>query len=127
MRAEWRINPSASTGHFPELTDAMHRGILRGYGAVVLAKALLWHGRFDDAQEVLDHVGDSGTDLDQEALAELLATRSWLRSAYPSFLAHLRRTKGDHGRVTISSVSANRRRRPRPRWRPCSPAVPTRT
>ncbi|WP_327091562.1 AAA family ATPase [Nonomuraea sp. NBC_01738] len=110
VRAEWRINPSASAGHFPELTDAMHRGILRGYPAVVLAKALLWHGRFDDAQEVLEHVSDAGGDLDQEALAELVTARSWLRSSYPPFLTHLRRTMSEQGPVTISSVSANRRR-----------------
>ncbi|QFY07522.1 AAA family ATPase [Nonomuraea phyllanthi] len=111
VRAEWRINPSASAGHFPELTDAMHRGILRGYPAVVLAKALLWHGRFDDAQEVLDHVADPGADLDQEAQAELGAARSWLRSAYPSLVAHLPRALGERGQAALSSVAANRRGR----------------
>ncbi|MGW0810982.1 AAA family ATPase [Nonomuraea sp. NPDC002799] len=108
VRAEWRINPSASAGHFPELTDAMHRGILPGYDAVVLAKALLWHGRFDDARQVLDHISDSGAEPDQAALAELLTARSWLRSVCPSFLGHLG-PAADPSRMTISSVSANRR------------------
>ncbi|MBO3747604.1 AAA family ATPase [Streptosporangiaceae bacterium NEAU-GS5] len=111
VRAEWRINPSAPTGHFPELTEAVHRGIVRGYDAVVLAKALLWHGRFDDAQDVLDRVGDEPGAPDQEELAELVTVRSWLRTVYPPFLVCLRppAEPAPAAPVVMSSVAANRR------------------
>jgi DNA-binding CsgD family transcriptional regulator len=109
MRAEWRINPSTPTGHFPELTDALHRGHLRGSDAVVLAKALLWHGRFDDAQDVLKRLGESGEKLDADTVTELVVTRPLLRCAYPSFLSHLPPVSGEQSRAAILSVSAYRR------------------
>ncbi|WP_169981592.1 LuxR family transcriptional regulator [Microbispora sp. H10836] len=91
VRAEWRLNPSAPAAHLDELTDAMHRGHLRGSDAVVLAKALLWHGRFDDARDVLDHLGRIGTIMDAETVAEIRAARPWLRCSYTPFLAHIPR------------------------------------
>ncbi|MFC4536207.1 helix-turn-helix transcriptional regulator [Sphaerisporangium dianthi] len=109
MRAEWRINPSTPTGHFPELTDAMHRGNLRGSDAVVLAKALLWHGRFADAEEVLKHLGESGEKLDADTVTELVVTRPWLRCSYTPFLSHLPQVSGEQSRAAILSVAAYRR------------------
>ncbi|MFC4588570.1 helix-turn-helix transcriptional regulator [Sphaerisporangium corydalis] len=109
MRAEWRINPSTPTGHFSELTDAMHKGNLRGSDAVVLAKALLWHGRFDDAQDVLKRLSDSGEKLDADTVTELVVTRPWLRCSHTPFLSHLPQVTGEQSRAAILSVSAYRR------------------
>ncbi|ETK35445.1 LuxR family transcriptional regulator [Microbispora corallina] len=91
VRAEWRLNPSAPAAHLDALTDAMHKGHLRGSDAVVLAKALLWHGRFDDARDVLDHIGRIGSIMDAETVAEIRAARPWLRCSYTPFLAHIPR------------------------------------
>uniref|UniRef100_A0AAU3GX71 AAA family ATPase n=1 Tax=Streptomyces sp. NBC_01401 TaxID=2903854 RepID=A0AAU3GX71_9ACTN len=89
IRAEWRINPSASTAQLAELTDALHRGHLRPSDGIVLAKALLWHGRFEDARDVLARIGlDSGLH-DAETAAELRTTRPWLRCWYAPFLDHV--------------------------------------
>ncbi|MFG1874444.1 AAA family ATPase [Sphaerisporangium sp. NPDC049003] len=109
MRAEWRINPSTPTGHFPELTDALHRGQLRGSDAVVLAKALMWHGRFDDAQDVLKHLSESGEKLDADTVTELVVTRPWLRCSYTPFLSQLPQVTGEQSRAAILSVAAYRR------------------
>ncbi|MDH2426299.1 AAA family ATPase [Sphaerisporangium sp. TRM90804] len=109
MRAEWRINPSTPTGHFSELTDAMRRGHLRGSDAVVLAKAFLWHGRFDDARDVLTRLNETGRDLDPDTVTELVIARPWLRCTYTPFLSHLRQTTGEQSRGAILSVSADRR------------------
>ncbi|MFC7387894.1 helix-turn-helix transcriptional regulator [Sphaerisporangium rhizosphaerae] len=112
MRAEWRINPSTPTGHFSELTDALHRGQLRGSDAVVLAKALLWHGRFADAEEVLKHLGEAGEageKLDADTVTELVVTRPWLRCSYTPFLSHLPQVSGEQSRAAILSVAAYRR------------------
>ncbi|WP_406312570.1 AAA family ATPase [Streptosporangium sp. NBC_01639] len=109
MRAEWRINPGAPAGHLADLTDGLQRGSLRGSDAIVLAQALLWHGRFDDAREVLEYLKESGNDGDLETGTELLIARPWLRCTYPPFHAHLRRTLGEKPRPVIASVAADRR------------------
>lgn len=109
MRAEWRINPSTPTGHFGDLTDAHRRGNLRGGDAVVLAKALLWHGRFDDAQDVLKRLGDSGEKLDADTITELVVTRPLLRCSYTPFLSQLPPVTGEQSRSAILSVAAYRR------------------
>jgi DNA-binding CsgD family transcriptional regulator len=54
VRAEWRINPSTAAGHLPRLGAALREGHLRTADALVLAKALLWHGRFTEAGAVLE-------------------------------------------------------------------------
>ncbi|WP_433256957.1 AAA family ATPase [Streptosporangium sp. CA-135522] len=109
VRAEWRINPGAPASHLAEMTEAMQRGQLRGSDAVVLARALLWHGRFEDAREVLDHLNESGAGMDPETVTELVIARPWLRATHPPFLTHLRQAPGEQDRAAIVSVTANRR------------------
>ncbi|GAA4590459.1 DNA-binding CsgD family transcriptional regulator [Actinoplanes octamycinicus] len=104
VRAEWRINPSTSAGYLPELTGALEKGVLRGSDAIVLAKALLWHGQFRDAEHVLDRLAAQGGELDPDTAAELAATRPWLRCTYAPFVAHLPKTT-----ATAATVSASRR------------------
>ncbi|WP_354639891.1 helix-turn-helix transcriptional regulator [Kitasatospora camelliae] len=89
VRAEWRINPSAPTPHLAELTEALHRGHLRPADGLVLAKALLWHGRFEDARNVLTALDLDGKLDDPETAAELRTTRPWLRCWYAPFLDHI--------------------------------------
>jgi DNA-binding CsgD family transcriptional regulator len=108
VRAEWRINPSAPATHLAELTDAMHKGYLGGSDAVVLAKALLWHGHVEDAKDVLAHLNEL-EELDQETVAELAAARPWFRSLYPSFLPHLPQITGEQASTAASSVGVGRR------------------
>ncbi|GGK96015.1 LuxR family transcriptional regulator [Planomonospora parontospora subsp. parontospora] len=109
VRAEWRINPGAPAAHLAELTDAMQRGSLRGGDAVVLARALLWHGRFDDARDVFEHLNESGAAADPETVTELLIARPWLRSTHPVFLSHMRPVTAEQGHAAIVSVAAIRR------------------
>ncbi|MGV9779101.1 AAA family ATPase [Streptosporangium sp. NPDC003464] len=109
VRAEWRINPAAPAGHLAELAEGMQRGHLRGSDAVVLARALLWHGRFEDARDVLEHLNESGGAMDPETVTELVIARPWLRSTHPPFLAHLQRAAGGRDRAAVVSVTANRR------------------
>ncbi|GAB2608830.1 LuxR family transcriptional regulator [Paractinoplanes abujensis] len=104
VRAEWRINPSTSAGYLPELSGALEKGVLRGSDALVLAKALLWHGQFGEAEHVLDHLGARAGELDADTSAELAATRPWLRCTYAPFVAHLPKST-----TPVSTVSASRR------------------
>ncbi|MGW7305899.1 AAA family ATPase [Streptomyces sp. NPDC054835] len=108
IRAEWSINPGVSSGRLGELVEAMRKGCLRGADALTLARALLWHGRFDQAQEVLGQLAGSGQPTDPETATELQITRRRLRHTYPSFLAALGPRSGA-GRPPTHSVSADRR------------------
>ncbi|MFD3664782.1 AAA family ATPase [Streptomyces sp. NPDC058659] len=108
IRAEWSINPGVSSSRLGELVEAMRKGCLRGADALTLARALLWHGRFEQAQEVLGHLADAGQVTDPEAATELQITRRRLRHTYPSFLAALGPRSGA-GRPPTHSVSADRR------------------
>ncbi|MFE4588381.1 helix-turn-helix transcriptional regulator [Streptomyces laurentii] len=110
VRAEWCINPGVSSGRLGELVEAMREGGLRGADALTLARALLWHGRFDQAQEVLGHLAAAGQTTDPETATELQITRRRLRHSYPSFLAALGPRSGT-GRPPTHSVSADRRLR----------------
>ncbi|GGT07076.1 transcriptional regulator [Planobispora rosea] len=108
VRAEWRINPGAPATHLAELAGALRRDSLRGADAVVLTRALLWHGRFDDARDVLTRLSESAEADTQEAQAELAILQPWLRATHPAFLAQAR--AGHAGsRAAITSVSASRR------------------
>jgi DNA-binding CsgD family transcriptional regulator len=92
IRAEWRIDPGIPTAALTELVTELDQGYLRGPDLVVLAKALLWHGRTDEARNVLRQLGRSiasspGAATAQIA-AELRALHPWLRCTYPPVLAH---------------------------------------
>jgi DNA-binding CsgD family transcriptional regulator len=108
VRAEWRINPAAPAGHLAELAEAVNRGSLRGGDVVVLARALLWHGRFDDARDVLEQLSDV-SEGDHETLAEMVVAQLWLRVTYPPLLAGTPRPPGPRGLAGMVSVAVNRR------------------
>ncbi|MFF0307716.1 AAA family ATPase [Streptosporangium sp. NPDC004379] len=108
VRAKWRINPSTPAGQLAELTEALHKGHLGGGDAVVLAKALLWHGHVADAKDVLDHLGDLD-ELDREGMTELTVARAWFRGASPSFLSHLPEPNARENACAAHSLTASRR------------------
>lgn len=89
VRAEWRLNPSTSARYLAELLDAMEAGYLSGGDAVVLAKALLWHGRSADAADVLTRLADSVEMTHSETLTELQVTRPWMRCSYAPLVDHM--------------------------------------
>ena len=107
VRAEWRINPSAPTGYLPELAAALRGGHLRDVDALVLTKALLWHGQFADAREAFELINSHSGQADAETLAELAITRPLLLATYPSFrpLVH----PGPQPPVAMPTVAASHR------------------
>ncbi|MEW9534558.1 AAA family ATPase [Microbispora sp. NPDC049125] len=107
-RAEWRINPRVSTGHFEELTDAMRRGLLTGRDGVALAKSLLWCGRLDEAREAIEWLGGYDDQGDAETAVELRSAEHWLRASFPPFVTHLRRTPSGPAAEILPSVTVSR-------------------
>jgi DNA-binding CsgD family transcriptional regulator len=92
--AAWLLNPSMSVRHLGDLAQALRDGRLGDRHALVLAKYLLWHGRFDEATEAIDRIlarggeGPSGS-------VESRATSELLFSSYPALLARGSRPADD--------------------------------
>jgi DNA-binding CsgD family transcriptional regulator len=83
LQAEARINPAMSGDLLTQLTTGMNHGQLRGDDAAVVVNALLWHGRFGDAQEMLRRLGAAAEGDDRPVPAEVAINQQWLRSTYP--------------------------------------------
>ncbi|MFJ7137889.1 AAA family ATPase [Streptomyces fungicidicus] len=78
----WVLNPSISARHLDDLAAALRDGRLPDRHALMLAKHLLWHGRFEEAVEAIERMGERG-DPDPSNAAEIRATRELLSSTYP--------------------------------------------
>jgi DNA-binding CsgD family transcriptional regulator len=110
VRAEWRINPGIPAQHLAGLVEAMHAGHLTGSDALVLARALLLHGRTADATDVLTQLAESQTMSDPETLAELRATRPWLRASFAPLLEFMPEDDAAAGERPAASTTELRRR-----------------
>lgn len=102
VRAQWRMSPVAPAQHLDVLLEAMEAGHLVGGDILVLVRALLWHGRVDEAIRVLAHFATSQDSWDEETLAELRATRQWMRLSFTPLLEHL--PPADEGAAQRSAV-----------------------
>ncbi|MFI2617286.1 BREX system ATP-binding domain-containing protein [Streptomyces sp. NPDC018584] len=78
----WVLNPSISARHLDELACALRDGRLPDRHALMLAKHLLWHGRFEEAVEAIERMRERGVP-DPVNDAEVRATRELLSSTYP--------------------------------------------
>lgn len=110
VRAEWRMNPGTPAQHLAGLVDAMRAGHLSGSDALVLAKALLWHGRTADATDVLTLLADSQSMSDPETMAELRAVRPWLRTSFAPLLEFMPQDGAGSGDRPAASSTELRRR-----------------
>ncbi|CAM5279243.1 hypothetical protein GCM10010329_78610 [Streptomyces spiroverticillatus] len=86
----WMLNPSISTPHLGELAIALGDGRLSVRHTLMLAKYLLWHGRFDEAVRAVASMDDRDACTDPEYAAEVRATRELLSVTYPVVLAPAR-------------------------------------
>lgn len=111
VRAEWRIDPAIPAAVLTELVADLEHGNISGPDLVVLAKALLWHGRGEDARTVLAHLGRSADDAEDPAAArtaaEISALLPWLRCTYPPMLAHCPPARHD-GSVPPTATTLHR-------------------
>ncbi|HEU5333238.1 MAG TPA: AAA family ATPase [Actinocrinis sp.] len=110
VRAEWRVNPNVPAHRLADLLEAVHAGHLGGSDTVVLAKALLWHGRFAEAAEALTTLDASSEKAGPETAAELRATRPWLRSSYAPLMEFIP-AAADHPEAARDASATETRRR----------------
>lgn len=86
----WMLNPSISTPHLGELAIALSDGRLSARHTLMLAKYLLWHGRFDEAVRAVAQMDDRDERTDPAYAAEMRATWELLSVTYPVVLAPAR-------------------------------------
>lgn len=108
LRAQWRSDPGAPTRHLSTLVDALRAGHLSGADSLVLARALLWHGRIDAATEVLSRLADGGVITDPDTLAELRVTRPWLRCSFTPLLAYAPRDEDEQAARPVTTEGRRR-------------------
>lgn len=89
VRAEWRLNPAVPARYLDELLGALDDGRLAVSDATVLVRALLWHGRTEDAARVFARLAEGDLAAGPEASADLRVTRAWLRSSFTPLLEHM--------------------------------------
>ncbi len=85
--AAWLLNPSMSVRHLGELAEALREGRLGDRHALMLAKYLLWHGRFEEGAEAIERIVARGEENDSPGSAELRATREILAASYPALVS----------------------------------------
>lgn len=86
----WMLNPSISAPHLGELAVALSDGRLPVRHALMLAKYLLWHGRFDEAVRAVAQMDDPDEHADPGHAAEVRATWELLAVTYPVVVAPAR-------------------------------------
>lgn len=85
----WLLNPSLGARHFGDLASALRNGRLLDRHALTLARHLLWHGRFQEAVDAVERVGErgEGPDADPATATEIRATRRLLSATSPPAVA----------------------------------------
>ncbi|MGW1071284.1 AAA family ATPase [Streptomyces sp. NPDC002537] len=87
MRIEWQKSPLKAMRHVEPLQNALRAGHLAGHDAGLLARSLLWHGRYREAREALTLWKADDTASDRAESEELTALTAWMAHTYPSLVA----------------------------------------
>lgn len=103
-RLEWQLNPSIAAPRLARLADALLAGLLPVRLAAPLSRALLWHGRPDEAAGVIGLL-EPDTPGSHALLSE---ARAWLRNRYPGMLTLLAPVPDDSGALDSREPAANR-------------------
>ncbi|MEU6804331.1 helix-turn-helix transcriptional regulator [Streptomyces neyagawaensis] len=84
-RLEWQLNPSTVGPRLGPLSEALLTGVLPAEVTVPLSRALLWHGRFDEAAELIRTLGPKAPG----PHGLFPENREWLRNRYPTMVSLL--------------------------------------
>ncbi|MFB6887846.1 AAA family ATPase [Kitasatospora sp. NPDC056327] len=89
LRTEWRVDPAAAARHLTDLCAAARENRLDCRDLSVLVSRLLWHGRLEEAAEVLDpmarHLAGAGLTPERNQLTVCLM----ISQAYPELSERL--------------------------------------
>lgn len=84
VRVRWRSDPAAADRHLESLTVAAHSGALDGRDSVSLVRQLLWNGRPEAADDLLEKLRTTTMEPHSEAAAELHDAELWLAWTHPT-------------------------------------------
>lgn len=84
----WHVRPAGVVRHLPRLIDAARAGHLSGGDTVALVWHLLWYGRFDEAVDALERLGDIPGGPDRRTAGELGVLRLAISASSPELLTH---------------------------------------
>lgn len=96
---EWRYDPEAAARHLPELVNARSRGNLPGRHTAELLRSLLWHGRFETVNDILNGFREQSDSLGVEMTAALRLTCLRLRHSYPGVLGRPPAFRADNEQI----------------------------
>ncbi|WP_329297149.1 helix-turn-helix transcriptional regulator [Streptomyces sp. NBC_00659] len=88
----WHVRPAGVVRHLPRLIDAARAGHLCGADTIALVWHLLWYGRFDEAVDALERLGDIPGGPDRRTAGELGVLRRAISASSPELLTHGSRT-----------------------------------
>ncbi len=97
-RTKWRADPANITCHLPELIDAAREGRLSDKHSIAVVNYSLWHGRIDDASEIL-------TDL--RTATDDPAAQLWVGYSYPELALQEQDKLAPIQEMTPASVRQN--------------------
>ncbi|WP_154073958.1 hypothetical protein [Streptomyces sp. TM32] len=86
MRVEWQKSPLKAMRHAERLQEASRDGHLTGQDTGLLARSLLWHGRYREARETLTRWEANDTGSDRVDSEELAALSGWMAYSFPALL-----------------------------------------
>ncbi|MFE2727627.1 AAA family ATPase [Kitasatospora sp. NPDC059327] len=87
-QVEWQLSPSTAAAHLTPLVAAACRGLLDVQHCAVLIRQLLWHGRRDEAGQVLERLRARAGEHRPDEAAQLRDLESWLGYAHPALVRH---------------------------------------
>ncbi|MFG2722024.1 AAA family ATPase [Streptomyces sp. NPDC048416] len=86
MRIDWQKSPLKAMRHAVRLKIALRDGHLTGRDTGLLARSLLWHGRYAEARETLALWEAFDATDDRAPSEELAAFNCWMTYSHPSLL-----------------------------------------
>ncbi|WP_349253335.1 helix-turn-helix transcriptional regulator [Saccharopolyspora erythraea] len=90
--AEWRTSPGSVLPHLGPLAAAADAGRLDGSDRAALVRRLLWHGRVDEARQVLDNLRRARRQKPDDPAVESRDVELWLGYAHPPLAAGAQRS-----------------------------------
>ncbi len=88
VQIKWRSDPEGAVRHLTPLFEAQREGHLDVEQTAYLLRVLMWHGRIQEATELIKHLSCLRPSANEAPSAVLTGVHNLLRHAYPQFIPH---------------------------------------
>ncbi|WP_307792711.1 AAA family ATPase [Streptomyces sp. HB132] len=86
VQIKWRSDPEGAVRHLTPLFQAQRDGHLDVEQTAYLLRVLMWHGRIQEARELITHLSRITPSANETPNAVLAGVHNLLRHAYPQFI-----------------------------------------